>query len=73
VVDTVGAGDAGIAGLIYSLIQEAAAPAASGSQNAVPDWLQHLRFSIACGSAACLNAGAKPPQLGQVRALLEKI
>jgi fructokinase len=73
VVDTVGAGDAGIAGLIYSLIQEAAAPAASGSQNAAPDWLQHLRFSIACGSAACLNAGAKPPQLGQVRALLEKI
>jgi fructokinase len=74
VVDTVGAGDAGIAGLIFSLIQEAAATttATSSSQPPAPDWLQHLRFSVACGSAACLNAGAKPPQLAQVRTLLEK-
>ncbi|NKI70104.1 carbohydrate kinase [Collimonas pratensis] len=68
VIDTVGAGDAGIAGLIYSLIQESTAgPAAN------PDWLQHLRFSVACGSAACLNAGAKPPQLAQVHALLGRV
>jgi fructokinase len=76
VVDTVGAGDAGIAGLIYSLIQETTAAsetADTSDQPSAPDWLQHLRFSVACGSAACLNAGAKPPQLAQVRALLEKI
>ncbi|MFJ2990020.1 carbohydrate kinase [Collimonas sp. NPDC087041] len=66
IVDTVGAGDAGIAGLIYSLIQEAAAAPQS------INWEQHLRFSVACGSAACLNAGAKPPQLQQVKTLLEK-
>ncbi|AIY42476.1 Fructokinase [Collimonas arenae] len=72
VVDTVGAGDAGIAGLIYSLIQESSAAPASSGQPVTPDWLQHLQFSVACGSAACLNAGAKPPQLAQVRALLEK-
>lgn len=72
VVDTVGAGDAGIAGLIFSLIQEARRlPDSSGRQLPI-DWLQHLRFSVACGSAACVNAGAKPPQLAQVRALLEK-
>lgn len=69
IVDTVGAGDAGIAGLIYSLIQESQqTPSASDI-----DWLKHLRFSVACGSAACLNAGAKPPQLAQVHALLEDI
>ncbi|MEO6921292.1 MAG: carbohydrate kinase, partial [Collimonas sp.] len=66
-------GDAGIAGLIYSLIQEASAAPASAGRPVTPDWLQHLKFSVACGSAACLNAGAKPPQLAQVRALLGKI
>ncbi|MQR01454.1 carbohydrate kinase family protein [Glaciimonas soli] len=66
IVDTVGAGDAGIAGLIYALIQEAQQ---SSSTNI--DWHAHLRFSVACGSAACLNAGPKPPQLEQVLALLD--
>lgn len=70
IVDTVGAGDAGIAGLIYSLIQESRQTPRSCSDI---NWLDHLRFSVACGSAACLNAGAKPPQLAQVHALLKDI
>jgi len=70
IVDTVGAGDAGIAGLIYSLIQESRqTPPPSSDIN----WLNHLRFSVACGSAACLNAGAKPPQLAQVHSLLKSL
>jgi fructokinase len=61
VVDTVGAGDASVAGLLYSLMQHAAEP-----------WLSHLSFSVACGTAACLNAGATPPSLAQVNTLLQQ-
>ncbi|MFC5474166.1 carbohydrate kinase family protein [Paraherbaspirillum soli] len=71
IVDTVGAGDAGVAGLICSLMEEA--NAAPQSVPAAANWLRHLQFSVACGSAACLNAGAKPPQLTQVQPLLERI
>lgn len=70
IVDTVGAGDAGIAGLIYALIQESqAAPTPYAEIN----WLHHLRFSVACGSAACLTIGAKPPQLARAVSLLDSI
>ncbi|MGS0743944.1 carbohydrate kinase family protein [Glaciimonas sp. GG7] len=70
IVDTVGAGDAGIAGLIYALMQESQQTSPTLSEI---DWLHHLRFSVACGSAACLNVGAKPPQLAQVMALINSI
>lgn len=89
IVDTVGAGDAGIAGLIYSLIQESEqikrldanqnSQSVSGTppyQSISPpktNWLNHLRFSVACGSAACLNTGAQPPQLSQVHTLLHNM
>jgi fructokinase len=59
VVDTVGAGDASIGGLLYSLISE---PAAS--------WVEHLRFSVATGAAACLQAGATPPPIALVEQVL---
>ena len=70
IVDTVGAGDAGVAGLIYALIQESQLQESQLSSSSAINWYEHLRFSVACGSAACMNVGAKPPQLAQVQALL---
>jgi len=62
VVDTVGAGDASIGGLLYSLITEPAA-----------GWAAHLRFSVASGAAACLQAGATPPTLALVTRVLTEM
>ncbi|NGZ85500.1 carbohydrate kinase family protein [Duganella aceris] len=59
VVDTVGAGDASIAALAWSMLHRS---------DAQP--LQHLRFSVAAGAAACLAAGASPPSLQAIEALL---
>jgi len=58
VVDTVGAGDASIAALAWSMMHQA---------EATP--LQHLQFSVAAGAAACLGAGASPPSLAAIRKL----
>lgn len=59
VVDTVGAGDASIGGLLFSLM---AAP-----QRA---WPEHLAFALAAGAAACRHSGAHAPSLDEVVALL---
>jgi len=59
VVDTIGAGDASIGALLYSL---AMAPEQEGDA--------HLRFAVAAGAAACQCAGAMPPRLDQVQSLL---
>lgn len=59
VVDTVGAGDASIGGLLFSLITEPGG-----------GWMTHLRFSVATGAAACLQAGATPPPLPLVQQVL---
>jgi fructokinase len=58
VVDTVGAGDASIGGLIYSMLN---APTRTTRE--------HLLFSIASGAAACQHAGARPPTLPEVEQL----
>ncbi|WP_343730704.1 carbohydrate kinase [Duganella sp.] len=58
VVDTVGAGDASIAALAWSMMHRA---------GATP--LQHLQFSVAAGAAACLGAGASPPSLADIQNL----
>ena len=58
-VDTVGAGDASIAALAWSMLH---APERDG--------LGHLRFAVAAGAAACLAAGATPPSLHAIDALL---
>ena len=62
VVDTVGAGDASIGGLLYSLMD-------------TPDagWAEHLRFSVASGAAACLRAGAAPPTAQLVKQVLARM
>jgi fructokinase len=62
VVDTVGAGDASIGGLLYSLMS---APDAG--------WDTHLRFSVAAGAAACLRAGATPPTRELVEQVLQRM
>jgi len=51
VVDTVGAGDASVAGLLHSLSRHAERPLRA-----------HLHAALAAGSAACLQRGATPPQ-----------
>ena len=61
-VDTVGAGDASIAALAWSMLN---APQRDG--------LAHLRFAVAAGAAACLAAGATPPSLGAIDRLLEEM
>ncbi|MGN6827064.1 carbohydrate kinase family protein [Paucibacter sp. M5-1] len=62
VVDSVGAGDASIAALLYSLSQRSELGAS-----------EHLRFSIAGGAAACLAAGATPPSLAVIQMLLARM
>jgi len=62
VVDTVGAGDASMAGLLYSLMHHA---------EAAPE--QHLRWAVAAGAAACTAAGAAPPSLTQLEQLAPQV
>ncbi|WP_322010509.1 carbohydrate kinase [Paraburkholderia sp. J12] len=59
VADTVGAGDASIGGLLFSLM--------STPQRT---WRQHLAFALAAGAAACRRPGAHSPTLDEVVALL---
>ena len=54
VVDTVGAGDCSLAGLLCSLMDQ---PQAEGAV--------HLRAALAAGAGACLSAGAVPPSPAQ--------
>lgn len=58
-VDTVGAGDASMAALAWSMLHR---PDAGG--------LDHLRFAVAGGAAACLAAGATPPGLDAIESLI---
>ncbi|KMQ79756.1 Fructokinase [Candidatus Burkholderia pumila] len=58
VADTVGAGDASIGGLLYSLM------ARHG------DWSEHLKFALAAGAAACCHSGAHSPTLDEIEELL---
>jgi fructokinase len=58
VADTVGAGDASIGGLLYSLMTRTGG------------WPDHLRFALAAGAAACRRSGAHSPSLEEVESLL---
>ena len=61
VVDSVGAGDASIGGLLYSLLYR---PEADGGE--------HLRFAVAAGAGACLAAGGSPPSVELVESLAQR-
>jgi len=62
VIDTVGAGDASVAGLLHSLTRH-------------PDrrLQDHLHAALASGSAACQHAGATPPSREAVERLYEQL
>jgi fructokinase len=60
VVDTVGAGDASVAGLLHSLARHPGRPRQA-----------HLHAALAAGSAACLQAGATPPPPAAMQALFD--
>ncbi|CAN7306966.1 carbohydrate kinase [Pseudoduganella sp. LjRoot289] len=60
VADTVGAGDASIGALIYSMMTYGERPPG-----------EHLRFAVAAGAAACESAGASPPALDAVERLFQ--
>jgi fructokinase len=61
-VDTVGAGDASMAALAWSMLYR---PEQDGAG--------HARFAVAAGAAACLAAGATPPSLEAIDALLAQM
>jgi fructokinase len=60
VVDTVGAGDASVAGLLHSLARHPGRPLQA-----------HLHAALAAGSAACLQAGATPPPPAAMQGLFD--
>jgi len=62
VVDTVGAGDASVAGLLVSL-----------ARHPERTLQAHLHAALAAGSAACLQSGATPPQPAAMHQLFEKL
>ncbi len=62
IVDTVGAGDASIGGLLFSVMNRPEA-----------DWQAHLRYAVAAGTAACMHAGASSPSLAVVEAVLAQM
>jgi fructokinase len=59
VVDTVGAGDASIAALAWSMLKK---------PDRTPQ--DHLRFAVCAGAGACLGAGASPPSVALIEALM---
>ena len=65
VVDTTGAGDAFLAGLLHRLCQEPEL-LASGTAERV---LEAMRFASACGALVCRGAGAIDPQPTQAQVL----
>ena len=62
IVDTVGAGDCSLAGLLCSLLER---PDADGCE--------HLRAAMAAGAGACLAAGAVPPSRATREALAAEV
>lgn len=62
VVDTAGASDSAMAGLLDSLMRDASAPAE-----------RHLRWALAAGAAACTAPGFAPPRPGLVAALADAV
>jgi fructokinase len=68
VVDTVGAGDASIGALLHGLMQHG-----RGGQPVAVDGGEQLRWALAGGAAACMEAGAQPPALATVDAFRRRV
>ena len=62
VVDSVGAGDCSLAGLLSSVLR-----------HPEQGWGEHLRASVAAGTGACLAAGATPPDEELLRRLAAEV
>jgi fructokinase len=62
VVDTTGAGDALMAGLLHRLCQQPELLAGSGSSPGAAAVNAMMRFASACGALVCMGAGAIDPQ-----------
>jgi len=62
VEDTVGAGDATVAGFVHSLMTDPEAPAQ-----------RHLAWALATGAGACTAAGASPPSTALVATLAAQV
>jgi fructokinase len=62
VMDTVGAGDAALAGLVHTLMQHPEAPGP-----------QRLRWAVGAGAAACTTVGAQAPQMATVTTLAQRV
>ena len=62
VADSVGAGDASIAALAWSMLRK---------PERAP--LEHLRFAVCAGAGACLGAGASPPSVATIESLMATI
>ena len=70
VVDTVGAGDAFTAGLLFALARQEVT-ARAGFARLDSDGLDTaLRFAAAAAALACTRAGADPPRLGEIEEFL---
>ncbi|MCT0218903.1 carbohydrate kinase [Synechococcus sp. CS-1329] len=65
VVDTTGAGDAFLAGLLHRLCQEPQLLASASAERV----LEAMRFASACGALVCQGAGAIDPQPSQAQVL----
>src|SRR5947199_198975 len=69
-VDTVGAGDAYMAGLLVGLAERRALTRAAFGALADADWLAVMRFASVAAALTCERAGADPPRRAEVEARL---
>lgn len=70
VVDTVGAGDAYMAGLLVALAERRALDRAALRGLGPGDWLAAMRFASVAAALTCERAGADPPRRAEVEARL---
>jgi len=70
VVDTVGAGDAFTAGLLYALAGQGAISRRAVERLGIDDLQTALQFAAAAAALTCTRAGADPPRAREINAFL---